>query len=192
LRAAGKAEDIYDRTGLVLDAYFSASKLAWLLDAVKQHNDPPVDLDETLAGTVDSWVLWNLTGGKVHATDHSNASRTMLLNIHDHNWDPGLLLAIQHSTADHADGQTQPGAIWLYRCGCGRGRNSDYAIFGDQQSALFGHGCDRPGALKCTYGTGAFLVAHTGNTIARSSHQLLSTIAWSSNGVATRPRWGMP
>ncbi|MDA0865812.1 MAG: glycerol kinase GlpK [Cyanobacteria bacterium] len=190
LRAEGKAEDIYDRTGLILDAYFSASKLAWLLETVQQHNDPPVDLDSTLAGTVDAWVLWNLTSGQVHATDHSNASRTMLLNIHDHNWDPTLLALFQ--IPPHIMPTVKPSlGVFGYTDADVVGAEIPItAIFGDQQSALFGHGCDRPGALKCTYGTGAFLVAHTGNTIARSSHQLLSTIAWSQAGEGGQPQVG--
>lgn len=183
LRAAGKADDIYDRTGLVLDAYFSASKLSWLLEHVQQYSDPPVDLDTTLAGTVDAWVLWNLTGQRVHATDHSNASRTMLLNIHNLAWDP-VLLSLFNIPAHIMPtvkpsigliGQTDPDVFGA--------EVPITAIFGDQQAALFGHGCDRPGALKCTYGTGAFLVAHTGDTVANSNHALLSTIAWSeTNG----------
>ncbi|MGD1907645.1 MAG: glycerol kinase GlpK [Leptolyngbyaceae cyanobacterium] len=190
LRAAGKAEDIYERTGLVLDAYFSASKLAWLLETVQQHNDPPVDLGETLAGTVDTWVLWNLTGRKVHATDHSNASRTMLLNIHDHGWDPTLLDLFEIPA--HMMPTVKPSlGVFGYTDPAVVGAEIPItAIFGDQQSALFGHGCDRPGALKCTYGTGAFLVAHTGNTIARSSHQLLSTVAWSISNGEGKPQVG--
>ncbi|MEB3269756.1 MAG: glycerol kinase GlpK [Leptolyngbya sp.] len=189
LRAEGKADDIYDRTGLVLDAYFSASKLAWLLDHVQQYTDPPIDVDNTLAGTVDAWVLWNLTGRRVHATDHSNASRTMLLNIHSLDWDPVLLKLFNipphimptvrpsMGTIGHTDPAVFGATVPIT------------AVFGDQQAALFGHGCDRPGALKCTYGTGAFLVAHTGNEVANANHQLLSTIAWSeANG--DRPQVG--
>ncbi|WP_008312908.1 glycerol kinase GlpK [Leptolyngbya sp. PCC 6406] len=179
LRAAGKAEEIYERTGLVLDAYFSASKLSWLLDHVQNYTDPAVDLDCTLAGTVDSWVLWNLTGRRVHATDHSNASRTMLLNIHSLEWDPVLLdlftipphMMPTVRPSIGVIGHTDPAILGV--------EVPITAVLGDQQAALFGHGCDRPGSLKCTYGTGAFLVAHTGNEIAHSNHQLLSTIAWS-------------
>ncbi|MEM0980199.1 MAG: glycerol kinase GlpK [Cyanobacteria bacterium P01_H01_bin.58] len=179
LRAAGKAEDIYDRTGLVLDAYFSASKLAWLLDHVKTYTDPPIDLDQTLAGTVDTWVLWKMTGGKVHATDHSNASRTMLLNLAGHSWDPALLELFNIPASIMPEvkpslglfGHTDPSFLGA--------AIPVMAVLGDQQAALFGHGCDRPGALKCTYGTGAFLVAHTGSEIARTNHELLSTVAWS-------------
>ncbi|MEM9003670.1 MAG: glycerol kinase GlpK [Cyanobacteria bacterium P01_F01_bin.86] len=180
LRAAGKAQDIYDRTGLVLDAYFSASKLSWLLDHVKQYSDPPIDLDNTLAGTVDTWVLWNMTGRKIHATDHSNASRTMLLNIQDHTWDPALLDLF--GIPAHIMPEVKPSlGVFGYTDASFLGAEIPItAILGDQQAALFGHGCDRPGLLKCTYGTGAFLVAHTGNEVARTNQLLLSTIAWSA------------
>lgn len=179
LRAAGKAADIYERTGLVLDAYFSATKLAWLLEQAKKEVDPPVDFDQVLAGTVDSWVLWNLTGRKVHATDHSNASRTMLFNIASGQWDDTLLdlfgvpphLMPRLGPSVGIFGYTDPNVLGV--------EIPVAAIFGDQQAALYGHGCDRPGLLKCTYGTGAFLVAHTGDEVVRSQHQLLSTVAWS-------------
>ncbi|MFE4105421.1 glycerol kinase GlpK [Almyronema epifaneia] len=180
LRDQGLATEIADRTGLVLDAYFSATKLQWLLDAVQTHQqDPPIDLDDVLAGTVDSWVLWNLTGRKVHATDDSNASRTMLLNLTSRQWDEKLLdlfnipahlmPEIRPSLGHfgHTDADILGAEIPIM------------AVFGDQQAALFAHGCNRPGLLKCTYGTGAFLVAHTGSEVARSQNQLLSTVAWS-------------
>ncbi len=187
LRAAGKAADIYERTGLVLDAYFSATKLAWLLEQAKKEADPPVDFDQVLAGTVDSWVLWNLTGRRVHATDHSNASRTMLLNITSGQWDDTLLdlfgipphIMPRIGPSIGIFGHTDPALLGV--------EIPVAAIFGDQQAALYGHGCDRPGLLKCTYGTGAFLVAHTGNAIVRSQHQLLSTVAWSWADAATQP-----
>ena len=179
LRAKGKADDIYDRTGLVLDAYFSATKLSWLLNHIQTYSDPPLYLEKTLAGTIDTWVLWNMTGGKIHATDHSNASRTMLLNLQSHDWDPVLLDLF--SIPPHIMPTVKPS---LGHFGY---TDPDFlgaeipitAVLGDQQAALFGHGCDHPGALKCTYGTGAFLVAHTGNEIARTNHELLSTVAWS-------------
>ena len=191
LREAGKAEDIYRRTGLVLDAYFSATKLAWLLDEAKKATEPPVDFDQVLAGTVDSWVLWNLTGRQVHATDHSNASRTMLLNIESGDWDETLLSLFDIS----------PHMMPRIRPSIGEFGHTDasiigaeipiMAIFGDQQAALYGHGCDRPGLLKCTYGTGAFLVSNTGNEVVRSQNQLLSTIAWSqANGDAKHAKIG--
>lgn len=177
IKQEGHAEDIYQRTGLVLDSYFSATKLAWLLDYIPKEY-PPVDLDRILAGTIDTWILWNLTGGQVHATDDSNASRTMLMNLATREWDetllnlfgipPHLLPTIQPSLG--LFGYTQPEILGV--------SIPITAILGDQHASLFAHGCDRPGLVKCTYGTGCFLVAHTGENIARSQHQLLSTIAW--------------
>ena len=170
LRQQGHAPEIFDRTGLVLDAYFSASKLRWLLD-----QNPEINLETTLAGTIDSWILWKLTHGRVHATDHSNASRTMLMNLRTGNWDESmlhlfqiparLLPRIQPSLSEF--GVTDLLGVEI----------PITAILGDQQAALFGHGCDRLGQMKCTYGTGSFLVAHTGLEIVRSP-LLVSTIAW--------------
>lgn len=190
LRDAGKAQDIRDRTGLVLDAYFSATKLAWLLDKAGSVQDPPFDQDDVLAGTIDTWVLWNLTKGKVHATDHSNASRTMLLNLESGEWDNVLLELFQIPANLMPEikpslglfGYTDPELLGV--------EIPITAILGDQQAALFGHGCDRPGSLKCTYGTGAFLVAHTGSEIAWSKNQLLATVAWSQATDSGQPKIG--
>ncbi|MBW4649876.1 MAG: glycerol kinase GlpK [Kastovskya adunca ATA6-11-RM4] len=179
LTEQGKAEDIQERTGLVLDAYFSATKLAWLLDWVKRER-PEVNLDNVLAGTIDTWALWNLTGGQVHATDHSNASRTMLMNLAHQEWDEALLdlfgipaaIMPQIQPSMGIFGKTDPELV---------GREIPItAVFGDQQAALFAHGCDRPGMLKCTYGTGCFLIGFTGQELTRSRNQLLSTIAWTN------------
>lgn len=183
LRAQGKADEIYDRTGLVLDAYFSATKLSWLLNHVKDYTDPPLYMERTLAGTVDTWVLWNMTGRKVHATDHSNASRTMLLNLQSHDWDPALLTLFNIPAQIMPEVKPSLGLFGYTDPDFLGAEIPIMSVLGDQQAALFGHGCNRPGALKCTYGTGAFLVAHTGNEIARTNHELLSTIAWSeTNG----------
>ncbi|MGB7274532.1 MAG: glycerol kinase GlpK [Geitlerinemataceae cyanobacterium] len=177
LTQQGKADTIRQRTGLVLDAYFSATKLAWLLDWVKREK-PETNFENVLAGTIDTWALWNLTGGRVHATDRSNASRTMLMNLETGDWDrdllelfgipAGILPQIQHSLG--VFGKTDPAVFGA--------EISIAAIFGDQQAALFAHGCDRPGMLKCTYGTGCFLISQTGSQLTRSNHQLLSTVAW--------------
>lgn len=186
LREQGYAAEISDRTGLVLDAYFSATKLAWLLQHI-QRQEPPIDLDNILAGTIDTWILWNLTGGQIHATEHSNASRTMLMNLALQEWDSKLLElfgipvrlmpTIQPSLG--LFGHTKPDLL---------GESIPItAILGDQQAALFAHGCDRPGLLKCTYGTGCFLIAHTGEQVPRSQNQLLSTIAWTSQENASAP-----
>lgn len=173
----GLAEEIQQRTGLVVDAYFSASKLTWLLKWLEREK-PDFNLDHLLAGTIDTWILWQLTGGRVHATDSTNASRTMLMNLATGEWDSSLLdifsipkqilPKIQPSMSFF--GKTKPELFGV--------EIPIAAIFGDQQAALFAHGCNSPGLLKCTYGTGCFLVAQTGDKIARSQHQLLSTIAW--------------
>jgi glycerol kinase len=179
LRQSGQAENIQQRTGLVLDAYFSATKLAWLLSYVQTERSD-ISVNNLLAGTIDCWILWKLTGGTAHATDDSNASRTMLYNLHDRAWDQELLDLFQipshllpevrPSLSDF--GVTDHAIVGANMPIC--------AIFGDQQAALFAHGCDQPGLLKCTYGTGAFLVVQTGNQIVTSQHQLLSTIAWTT------------
>jgi glycerol kinase len=173
LQQQGYASEIYQRTGLPIDPYFSATKLAWLLDRL-----PGIDLQQTLAGTIDTWILWQLTGGKVFATDRSNASRTMLFHLTDCQWDsyllelfgipPELLPQIRPSLGEF--GTTA--ASWL------GAEIPIAAILGDQQASLFGHGCSRPGLMKCTYGTGSFLVAHTGSQAVLSCPQLISTIAW--------------
>lgn len=177
LARQGYVDEIYERTGLVLDAYFSASKLQWLLKLIEQE-EPPIEPDNILAGTIDTWILWNLTGGAVHATDDSNASRTLLLNLAERQWDhkmldlfglpKGIMPRIQPSLSHF--GTIKPDLLGA--------EIPVMAVFGDQQAALFAHGCDRPGLLKCTYGTGCFLVSHTGERIARSEHKLLSTVAW--------------
>ena len=191
LREKGYADEIAERTGLVLDAYFSASKLAWLLDkAQQQHQDPPLELENVLAGTVDTWVLWNLTGRRVHATDHSNASRTMLLNLTSRQWDDKLLKLF--NIPAHLMPEIRPslGEFGYTDASIMGAEIPIMAILGDQQAALFAHGCDRPGLLKCTYGTGAFLVSHTGSDIARSQNQLLSTVAWSDATGGGTPKVG--
>ncbi|MGB3789646.1 MAG: glycerol kinase GlpK [Phormidesmis sp.] len=175
-------QEIYEKTGLFLDAYFSATKINWLLDQVGD-----VDLDNVLAGTIDSWALWNLTGGKVHATDHSNASRTMLMNLDTQQWDKSMLelfgiparILPEIKPSQGIFGYSDPELLGV--------EVPIAAILGDQQSALFAHGCDRPGLLKCTYGTGCFLVVHTGNKRERSQNQLLSTVAWTSAHADSDP-----
>ncbi|MFB2771514.1 glycerol kinase GlpK [Pelatocladus sp. BLCC-F211] len=173
LQAQGYGDEIYDRTGLVIDAYFSATKLRWLLDHVAG-----IDLKNVLAGTIDTWILWKLTGGKIHATDHSNASRTMLMNLTSCTWDDTLLELLQIPA--HILPQIQPslGKFGVTDSTLLGAEIPITAILGDQQAALFGHGCDRPGLMKCTYGTGSFLVAHTGSEIVRSQNRLISTVAW--------------
>ena len=178
LKSEGKAELIQQQTGLVLDAYFSATKLAWSIDWVKE-NQPDIDWNNVIAGTIDTWALWNLTGGQVHATDISNASRTMLMNIDTGDWDDSLLNLFNIPRQILPEIKPSMGIFGKSDRVLGA-EIPISAIFGDQQAALFAHGCDRPGLLKCTYGTGCFLVAQTGTGVTRSQNQLLSTVAWST------------
>jgi glycerol kinase len=164
-----------ERTGLVLDAYFSASKIAWLLDHVRGARDR-AEQGKLAFGTVDSWLVWNLTGGKLHATDATNASRTLLYNIHTGAWDDDLLklFNVPASVLPEVRDSSE-----LY----GRATESPLTgiaiagIAGDQQAALFGQACLTPGMTKNTYGTGCFLLQNTGATAVLSKHRMLTTIA---------------
>jgi glycerol kinase len=186
LRDRGHAAEIFQRTGLVIDAYFSATKLSWLL---KNTAHSGVDPQNLLVGTIDTWILWQLTGRHVHATDDSNASRTMLYNLDSRQWDPALLELFEIPA--HLLPSVQPSLSWfgVTTADILGAEIPITAILGDQQAALFAHGCDRPGLVKCTYGTGSFLVAHTGNTIVRSpqNQPLIATIAWSQQ-VSGQPQ----
>jgi glycerol kinase len=173
LQARGYAQEICDRTGLVIDAYFSATKLKWLLDNTNIPN-----LDNILAGTIDTWILWKLTGSNIHATDHSNASRTMLMNITTGEWDETLLQLFQIPKQILPQIRPCLSNFGVTNASIVGGEIPITAMLGDQQAALFGHGCDKPGLVKCTYGTGSFLVAHTGSEIVRTQQQLISTVAW--------------
>lgn len=183
LQEQGRAPEIFDRTGLVIDAYFSATKLTWLLERVADR----IDLANVLAGTIDTWVLWNLTGRRVHATDDSNASRTMLFNLRSRQWDDDLLQLFQIPPHILADVQPSLSLFGFTDASLLGVEIPITAILGDQQAALFGQGCDHPGLMKCTYGTGCFLVAHTGTEIVRSAHKLLSTIAWTADSPSPSP-----
>ena len=170
LSQPGMAEYIKENTGLVPDAYFSATKIKWILDHVPGARKR-AQAGEILFGTVDSWLVWKLTGGKVHVTDRTNASRTMLYNIHKLDWDDTLLNALDIPRA------MLPRVTDL--CGV---QVPVAGIAGDQQAALFGQGCFSKGEAKNTYGTGCFLLMNTGDTICRSKNGLLTTIAISLNG----------
>ncbi len=177
LLARGKGPAYQCKTGLVADAYFTASKLAWLLEDQPDMRSR-AESGELLAGTVDTWLLWNLTGGAVHATDVSNASRTMLFDITTLDWSPELVqdMAIPRQmlpelvSSSGRAGVTAPGLFGTEIPVSG--------IAGDQQAALFGQACFAPGDAKNTYGTGSFLLMNTGNEMKRSAHRLLSTVAW--------------
>jgi glycerol kinase len=165
------------RTGLVLDPYFSGTKLAWLLDHVPGARRRAVR-GELAFGTVDTWLLWKLTGGKVHATDVSNASRTLLLNLRTGEWDDELLRLLRIPRAVLPAVQASSG-VFGHVTGIPALRGVPISgVAGDQQAALFGQACFRPGMAKNTYGTGCFLLLHTGRKPVVSRHQLLTTIAW--------------
>ena len=178
LRAAGKAALIQQKTGLVLDAYFSGTKLEWLLDNLPGAR-ARAERGELAFGTIDSWLAWNLTDGALHVTDASNASRTLLFNIHTLQWDSQLLgpvpyprFAVARRGTQQRGGRQDGGAL------AGRRGSAGAGIAGDQQAATFGQTCFAPGTAKNTYGTGCFMLMNTGDTAVRSRHQLLTTVGW--------------
>lgn len=183
LEAEGHEPAVQAATGLVLDPYFSASKIAWLLDETDARF--PAEAGELCAGTIDAWLIWNLTGGGRFVTDVTNASRTSLFSLNELEWREDLagLFSVPMVILPEAlpcagpFGETKPGlfgrAIPITGCA------------GDQQAALVGHGALTPGAVKVTYGTGAFLVAHTGDAPVASSNRLLSTVAYQAGGETT-------
>ncbi|MFT3776895.1 MAG: glycerol kinase GlpK [Ottowia sp.] len=176
LRAQGHADRIRATTGLVVDSYFSATKLRWLLDHVPGAR-AAAERGELAFGTVDTWLLWQLTGGRVHATDVSNASRTMLFDTRAGRWSPELLALLQVPESvlpqvlpsSHLYAETDAAVLGVPIAIAG--------IAGDQQAALFGQACFTPGMAKNTYGTGCFMLMHTGARFQRSSHGLVSTAA---------------
>ena len=181
LKTKGLSDTIRQKTGLLPDAYFSGTKILWMLENVPGAREA-AEAGELLFGTIDTWLIWKLTGGRVHATDYSNASRTMLFNLHTLEWDEDILkeLMIPRSMLPEVKpssgifGETD--AEWF-------GTPIPVAgAAGDQQSALFGQGCFRPGEAKNTYGTGCFLLMNTGNEPVLSRNGLLTTIAWGIGG----------
>ena len=186
-RTAAQASELRDqgfeplfraKTGLLLDPYFSGTKLSWILDQVPGARDR-AESGELAFGTIDSWLVWNLTGGTVHCTDVSNASRTLLFNIHTCAWDSELLaiLRIPRSMLPEVHASSQIVGETVAHEGLPVGIPIA-GIAGDQQAALFGQRCARPGMVKNTYGTGCFMVMNTGARVITSEHRLLSTIAW--------------
>jgi glycerol kinase len=180
LKAAGHASMIQEKTGLIIDAYLSATKLKWILDNIKGARSK-AEKGELAFGTIDTWLAWKLSGGDLHVTDVSNASRTMLLNIHTGKWDnellnlfdipPSLLPAVNPSSKIYGvTGNIIPDS-----------RIPIAGIAGDQQSALFGQLCTQPGMVKNTYGTGCFMLMNTGDKAIHSKNNLLTTIAWQIN-----------
>jgi glycerol kinase len=181
LKAKGLADTIRNKTGLVVDAYFSGTKVKWILDNVEGARER-AEKGELYFGNIDTWLIWKLTKGKVHVTDYSNASRTMLFNIHELKWDEDILkeLNIPESVLPEA----KPSSC-IYG-------NADKELFGveipiagaagDQQAALFGQACYNPGMAKNTYGTGCFMLMNTGEKAVASNNGLLTTIAWGLDG----------
>jgi glycerol kinase len=176
LKAKGMSAVIQQKTGLIIDAYFSATKLKWILDTIPGAREKAAK-GQLAFGTVDTWIVWKLTGGKLHITDVSNASRTMLLNIHTCQWDDELLkifdiprsILPEVKASSEKYGVTEHGDIPVA------------GIAGDQQSALFGQMCTQPGMVKNTYGTGCFMLMNTGEKAVASSNNLLTTVAWRIN-----------
>jgi glycerol kinase len=179
MKADGLEPMITKKSGLVIDAYFSGTKVQWLLDNVPGARDK-ANRGELAFGTIDSWLIWKLTGGKVHVTDQSNASRTMLLNIYTRSWDDELLKALNvpRSMLPEVKGSSE-----VYGESTGILAGVPIAgIAGDQQSALFGQMCTKPGMAKNTYGTGSFMLMNTGTEGVPSKNKLLTTIAWGRDG----------
>jgi glycerol kinase len=185
LRDDGLEEFVRERTGLVIDAYFSATKIAWILDHVPGARDR-AERGELAFGTVDAWLIWNLSGGAVHATDASNASRTLLYDIHRGDWDDELLAAFRVPRAMLPRVVDSSGPIATAASGYfGPAGVTIAGVAGDQQAALFGQNCYRPGQTKTTYGTGCFLLQNTGAVPTASRHRLLTTVAARMNGKMT-------
>ncbi len=184
LKKDGHAEMFQEKTGLILDSYFSATKVKWILDNVEGVRER-AEKGELAFGTMDSWLVWNFTRGELHITDVTNASRTMMYNIHSGEWDKEILdlLDIPESLLPDVKASSE-----VY----GRTKTTIFAskvpiagIAGDQQAALFGQRCIEPGMLKNTYGTGCFMVMNTGDKPIKSENNLLTTIAWEIDGETT-------
>ncbi|WP_410981589.1 glycerol kinase GlpK [Bacillus cereus] len=182
LKEKGYGDMVREKTGLLIDAYFSGTKVKWILDNVEGAREK-AERGELLFGTIDTWLVWKLSGGKAHVTDYSNASRTLMFNIHDLEWDDELLdmLTVPKSMLPEVRPSSE-----VY------GHTIDYHFFGqnvpiagvagDQQAALFGQACFGEGMAKNTYGTGCFMLMNTGEKAVASEHGLLTTIAWGLNG----------
>lgn len=184
LKGQGHENTVAERTGLLLDPYFSATKLAWILDEVEGARER-AEAGALAFGTTDSFLLWRLTGGQVHATDATNASRTMLFNIKTQAWDETLLdilripramlPEVRDSAADYGHSVSESLGHTIPICG----------IAGDQQAAAIGQACFDPGMIKSTYGTGCFVLINTGDTPTQSRNRLLTTVAYRVNGEVT-------
>jgi glycerol kinase len=182
LKRRGFEPAVREKTGLVIDAYFSGSKIKWLLDHTPGAR-ADAEAGHLLFGTIDTWLLWNLTEGKVHATDYTNASRTMLYNIHRLEWDAELCTALEVPAAMLPNVLDSSAVYGQARADLmGRGDIPVSGMAGDQQAALFGQACFQPGEAKNTYGTGCFMLMNTGEKAVNSKGGLLTTIAWGIGG----------
>lgn len=184
LKNKGKSDVFYNKTGLILDAYFSGTKIKWILDSDKKIRDQAIKGD-LLFGTIDTWLIWNLTSKKIHATDCTNASRTLLYNIHKLDWDqelislldvPEIILPKVFNSSEKI-GYTDATILGARIPICG--------VAGDQQAALFGQMCIDPGDVKNTYGTGCFCMMNTGTKAVKSNNRMLTTIAWKIDDTPT-------
>jgi glycerol kinase len=179
LKANGMTDYVRENTGLVIDSYFSATKVKWILDKVEGARQR-AEKGELAFGTIDTWLIWKLTNGKSHATDYSNASRTMLYNIRELKWDEKLLKAL--GVPKSILPEVKPSAALFGRWNVNGIEIPIAGVAGDQQAALFGQACFEPGMAKNTYGTGCFMLMNTGSTIQQSKNGLITTIAWGLNG----------
>lgn len=182
LKAQGYNQLFRDKTGLLIDAYFAGTKVKWILDNVEGTREK-AENGQLLFGTIDTWLIWKLSGGKAHVTDYTNASRTLMFNIYDLKWDEELLeiLTVPKSMLPEVKPSSEVYAHTVdYHF---FGKNIPIAgVAGDQQAALFGQACFEEGMAKNTYGTGCFMLMNTGEKAVRSNHGLLTTIAWGLNG----------
>jgi len=181
LKTAGHGASIQQKTGLLVDAYFSASKIRWLLDHVAGARAKAAD-GRLAFGTVDSWLIWKLTGGREHATDATNASRTMLFNIRTGTWDAEMLRLFDVPSSLLPRVRSSSESFGVISDGLGLDGVPIAGVAGDQQAALFGQMCLRPGMSKNTYGTGCFLLQHIGAAATLSRQQLVTTVAWQMGG----------
>ncbi len=184
LRARGLADVVHQKTGLVIDAYFSGTKIAWLLDHVPDAR-ARAERGELAFGTVDTFLIWRLTNGRVHATDYSNASRTMIFNIHTLDWDDELLEELRIPRAILPEVRPSSGLFGESAPDVLGAAVPIAGVAGDQQAATFGQACFAPGMAKNTYGTGCFMLLNTGEQAVSSRHGLLTTIAWGVNDRVT-------
>ncbi|MEE1243350.1 MAG: glycerol kinase GlpK [Frisingicoccus sp.] len=182
LKSKGFDRTILEKTGLIADAYFSGSKIKWILDNVEGAREA-AEKGDLLFGTIDTWLIWKLTGGEVYVTDYTNASRTMLYNIHELCWDKDILSAMNIPECMLPEVKSSSCVYGYTHEGILGGNIPISGIAGDQQAALFGQCCFEPGEAKNTYGTGCFLLMHTGTEAVRSKNGLLTTIAASCDGT---------